>query len=619
MQSLQAGRLGPVRPAAPERTALIAAVVVIAVVQLLARHMPAAGDEPEYIYYAYSLLRHHDLSMPLAQFGRAFPDFATIPPVAFRQYGHPVLVPLLASPLVGLLGTAGGRLFNEVVGLFGFVAVARMLAPIAGPTRSVLVALFVFTTFPVLAYLQVFYMEAAMMAVAAWSWLLGYSQRLRGLFLSASLAALLPFVHVRAAPIAAVLFALAVLGVPRIVRTPAGRVRGLAGMIGIAAVAGLVFLWHQHVLYGALVGGATATFRPSLTGYMPRLAVQLLSFRHGLLAVNPAMLTALAGLAVGLVRRSRPAIEAGLILVVYSMVFVWGTASESYPARFWVPVMPALAVGLATWMMAARSRAALAAGAVLAVLTLLNVAMFLTHQGAFLSNRTASITYDNMFRWFRVVDLASLFPWDSFDYAPRRVEPHLELDRLLLVSSGAASLLIVACFAIEATARRARRWMALLPAWALLVPLHGAVMRRLPSHAVLVVRTTDDRTHQDSILLTFCRPFDVRLLRYLGRPRELMGPPLYPAEFNIEAARDGGPLETLRAVPTSPVIAIPPGRYSAIRIWAPVGPGGPGWIAAPIEVLTAGLLQQGCFRMPGAAPHGAVTAGAKAGLPRAGP
>jgi hypothetical protein len=317
----------------------------------------------------------------------------------------------------------------------GFLAVRKLVMSITDRGTAAAISLFTFVTFPVVAYLHVFYADIAILAVIAWAWLLIQSGRPTGLVAASAFAVTLPFLHVRMSLVAAWLVLLTMSSVLRGAtrgRERAILVSGIA-CIPIAAFAG--FIWHQEMMFHSLVGGSSTPIPITFMGYFQRLALQAVDFRHGLITYNPAMILAFPGLLVGITYRSRIAIEASGLLLLYSASFVWGLASESYPARFWVPAAPALAVGFGLWLSRAHSMSAYLAGAVLGIFSLLNLFIHILDQTAFLNNRQASLSYDGMFEVFPYLDLAGLFPWDAFNYADHLIKPHPELSFPILASA----------------------------------------------------------------------------------------------------------------------------------------------------------------------------------------
>ena len=268
---------------------------------------------------------------------------------------------------------------------------ACLLRPAFGAGVALFATGFVIFSFPAFPYTHLFYTEMMMMLVVA-SWALGRTGKRNYVLLAVLCALLLPFVHVRSALLSPVLVLFAV--VPLWQRRDW---RGLMAATGLCGAGGGLFLLHQYLLFGKLVAGASMTFPPSLGGAFPRLAVQLVEFRHGLFMVNPGCIPAIAGLVFGLRRRSSLAAQASIILLVYVPTMIWGTASESYPARFWTPVMPVMAVGMGFWLTCARGIPARVAGAIVILFAFVNTLILLRWNDNFIENRFCNLTDDFKF------------------------------------------------------------------------------------------------------------------------------------------------------------------------------------------------------------------------------
>lgn len=546
------------------------------------RHMMITGDEPGYIYKSLSFLDTGGFSMPLARFGAEMPQFQWI--VASGSYlgqGHPVFMSLLGAPLLGLFGIAGLRALSTLCGLIMLAALALMLRPRFGPAAALFAAGFSAFTLPVLAYTHLFYTEMMMAMLLAASWALGRAEGRVCALAAVACALLLPFVHIRAAPLAPVLAAFAVFPLWR-----RGDRRGVALALGLCALGAALFVLQQELLFGRLVAGAEATFPFTLSSAFARLSVQLTEFRHGLFTVNPACILALAGLALGLCRREGLAGQAALLLAVYVPPMVFGTASESWPARFWVVMMPALGVGLAYWLLAARGLPARASGALLLLFAFVNSLILLRHNDAPLLNRTGDLTGDSLFPLHNRFDIAGLLPWDPYDFEVQGMDPAPGLDAHLLHRAMFFCAVLLAAFIVNGLT--GRRWTGWLPVAALVPLFAAAAMRPVPPGLVTVSRA------KDIVALHFACPAPVRLIRLMAPDRAHMFPPEYPAGLEVTALpAAGGPARIWHA-PMAPVVAISAGTYRSVRLSA-AGPAAGGiWLQEDFVPLTAGLSPLRC-------------------------
>ena len=154
--------------------------------------------------------------------------------------------------------------------------------------------------------------------------------------------------------------------------------------------------------------------RPSL--FLDRLAIQLAGFRHGLLLYAPIHLVGFAGVLVAIRHRTQIGVLLFLLPVTYMFVFVWGVASESYTARFWVVAMPIVLLGTVLWIDRAWNvAAAVGVDFPIAVYTLvMTVALFNSSQ-LFLENRFHSVVFDELVEKGVPFNFALYASWDPFD------------------------------------------------------------------------------------------------------------------------------------------------------------------------------------------------------------
>gem|GEM_PF-5662272 len=561
----------------------ILALVLIAQTQLGA--MPVTGDEPEYIYRALSVWLNGNFHLPMNHFAAALPDLAPLVARGFTPIsGHPVLMSILAAPLTGLFGITGARAVSVLCALIALTTLASLLRTRFTTTITLLTTALIAFTFPVVAYTHLFYTEMMLMALITTS--LALAQRSPGpnltfTSLCASLCAvLLPFIHIRAAPLAAALACIIFLPLLK----PQRR-HTLIPVTAIFLAGGALFLWHQFTLFGHLVAGASATFHPSLIHAPGRLVIQLTDFRHGLLSINPACIPAIAGLLIGLRNRSRLARQACLLLLAYVPPMIWGTASESYPARFWTPVMPVLGIGFAFWLARTRTLPARIAGAILALIALLNTKDLLHNNFAFLGNQMAGLTWDESFPFHDRFNIAGFLPWDSFNYTDAGMNPALALDHSVMLHATLFCTTLIAAFIIAALSET-RRWTGWLPLAALAPLFVISAMRPLAAEN-LAVTSTSHHT-----ILTLRCPAPVRLVRILSPQRPKMIPPDFPSALTITTRSTTNTLSSWHA-PFAPVIAIPHGTYTAITLTPTGNTQGP-WKSVQFAVMTAGYRMTRC-------------------------
>lgn len=80
-------------------------------------------------------------------------------------------LPVLLSPVAGLLSLRGVRLATLAAGILGLLALWRLLRRVAGPVPALLTVAIAGSSIPLLPYLHIFYMEAFLFTAVAWSWL----------------------------------------------------------------------------------------------------------------------------------------------------------------------------------------------------------------------------------------------------------------------------------------------------------------------------------------------------------------------------------------------------------------------------------------------------------------
>jgi hypothetical protein len=559
-------------------------VLTTVALQFLLRGLVVTGDEPGYIYKALSFWHTGGFHMPPARFGLEMPGFEYLVRTnADLGSAHPVLMSMIGAPLAGPFGVAGVRWIPTLCAVVSIIAVSLLLRREFESWIALLATGFMVFTLPTLPYSHLFYTELPMLMLVAASWALGRSGGRACALLAVLCALALPFVHIRSS-----LLSLALVG---FASYPLWRRRDWHGLAAAACLCGLgagLFAGQQIVLFGRLVAGATATFSPSFADALPRLAVQLVEFRHGLMVVNPACVLAIAGLVLGAWRRSALGVQGCTLLLCYVPPMIWGTASESWPARFWTPAMPAMAVGMAFWLAHVRGIPAKAAGAGLALTSLLNSFILLRYNGSFLEDRFGFLAGDQYSPLRDHFDIAGLLPWDSFDFTAFGIDPATALDERLLTRAGLFCLALVLAFVLNGLAnQRWAKWSSWLPIVILLPLLTAMSMRPLPSEEMTM------KQEDQAVVFDFSCQAPVRLIRIITPARALMVPPAYPSGLEIIAVRGDGSVRAWRA-PFAPVLGLPAGQYRSIRL-AASGIGAAGvWRQANFVTLAAGLRVRRC-------------------------
>jgi len=343
--------------AAPPRWAGAAFLPVIALVYGLAAarvqvQVGPEGDEPHYLMVADSLLRDHDLSLERDYAEGRYRDFHPAPLAPhYRVRGrdgaiyslHALGLSLLILPAYAAASYAGASYFMALLGVWLASEIRALLRAWIGEDAdgaAWIVALspplvhyagLVFTEIPA-ALILTLALRHGRAAVSA-----------RTAFLAGTALAFLPWLNVRYAILAAALlaFALAARPVPKVVGAWT-----LPSLISAVALA----LFHFH-LYGFFDPRRVYGRRPelSLSGLPTGLPGLLFDQEFGLLAYAPVFVLAVPGL-VALWRHSRrlAVIVLVLVLSVVSVAGAWPMWRGGFnpPARFLVPVVPALALAL---------------------------------------------------------------------------------------------------------------------------------------------------------------------------------------------------------------------------------------------------------------------------------
>jgi hypothetical protein len=367
-----AGVVAALAGAPPRKTAAAFLPVVALVYGLAAARVQAQvgpeGDEPHYLMVADSLLRDHDVSLE-ADYAegryRSFHPAPLTPHYRVRGRGgeiyslHALGLSLLVLPAYAVAGYAGASFFMALLAvvLAGQLrALLRERAGEAGEGVAWVMALspplvhyagLVFTEIPAALVVTLGLRHARSDASTRAAW--GTSAAL----------AFLPWLNVRYAILTVALLAFALSA------RPAARVAAawIAPSVGSAVV---LALYHWH-LYGFFDPRRVYGRRPeiSLGGLPTGLPGLLMDQEFGLLVYAPVFVLAVPGL-FALWRRSRrlAVITAVLAVSVMAVAGAWPMWRGGFnpPARFLVPIVPALALAVA-----ARLRRGWSAGAALLV------------------------------------------------------------------------------------------------------------------------------------------------------------------------------------------------------------------------------------------------------------
>lgn len=548
----------------PYWVALAVGIALLTFIHAFAAPLRFAGDEPRYLWMAVSLYERQDLRLPFSEWEQYAQrhDIPAYSPEVFPLI-HSPLISVVLAPFVGTLGPDAGRWVTFLIGLIGFVWTAAIARREAGAYAGLLAAMLAFVTLPILPYMGLFYTEIWLLTFFAIAWYLlnlpAATPYQRAAFLLTAL--ILPYIHLRMSLVSVTLISLHLWDVWRGYGDHRQRDSAyLATVIVAAAVAGAGFLAFQHGMTGSLRGTATAPFAPSLGGYFERLAVQMFTLRHGLFVFNPLLLLGAAALVAAAMQGHRLARQALLLIFVYSVTFVWGAASESPPARFWVAVMPAFVVGLALWLNAMRSVLAVIVTVPFAAVALVNAALYVVLPDAFLENYEVAVSYDLLFQQFPAFYVAAHLPWDKYFSLSSGWGPHYELSvsRLVDVVAVAGGVLT-----LSAVGYGARRYLWIQRAAFLgVIGIGLAVLMRLrtcevPAEYVEVEELVSEGAG-GLLAIRFGDPAAPSVLRFEDS-WNYWPESQYPDEFEVRVRNiTDGAFSSIGVVPAGRIVSLPP-------------------------------------------------------------
>ncbi len=353
-------------PAAIRRRDVWVAVLAIGLGFFLLDHpRPLDGDEPHYLVYADSLMRDRDTDLSnnydpriTGRFARSLtPDGQTVvvtnPETGrsfLRPYHYPGL-PVLILPGYAAAGACGAKiviLLLTAAGLTGlFVLLRNIGVSDAAAARG---TAFFACASPFITYGLQIYPEMAAAAGLVWGMALLTDEQFggRAALAAGALAAALPWLHVRYAPLSAALLLIALVRC----RLHAGKLLALIlpGLVSAAALLGFC-----HAVYGrfspAPISALPEHFSPWASLSWRRSATYLcalfLDSQGGVIAYAPALLLAPLGAAL-LYRRDRRLMAALLLPLLLETALIaagWRSwhGDWSPPSRFMACVCPLLA------------------------------------------------------------------------------------------------------------------------------------------------------------------------------------------------------------------------------------------------------------------------------------
>lgn len=267
--------------------------------------------------------------------------------------------------------------FLIIVVLLAGVLFRLIAHQIGDPMVAAVVAVGCLTSFPLAAFTFQFYPEtlgALLVCFVAQRILGDEPLTARAAAMIALALAWLTWLHIRFIPVSIALF-LWIAWTFRRKRGPLWTATTIYVM-----VSGAFCLYVYHVT-GSLLPTALYEAAPTVTFEINRLPVGVLGTlfdrENGLLALAPLYLLALPGL--GLLLRERP--RSGLVVLTLILTLMVPVAGQGYetsgtsPLRYMVAVAPLLAVPVAVWVSAVRTRTIMLAGSAVLILASIHFAV----------------------------------------------------------------------------------------------------------------------------------------------------------------------------------------------------------------------------------------------------
>jgi hypothetical protein len=517
-----------------DRLWLIAIFLLLAGIHLIAGRLPCTGDESRYAFQGVGLYSNGTFDPEPTVWKRfaATSGCGSGGVLPSDQPGRPLQTispSLVFGAALRLGGLEAARWLNYIVGCIGLALLYLMLKS-QFPNRTggtswagIVTVAAIAVSIPFVEYLQLIYPEILLFTIVTAAL---YALPVRNRSVALAAIVVLPFVHVRALPLALAFFAVMLFQMAR-ERLP------IAIWLRTCAlyVAGLgIFAATQYWLYGSLTGSAFSAYSPSVTTVFERIGMQFYDVRHGAVAYAPLLLVGLAGLVLGAMRRERLCVYSLVLFATYFATFMSSTAQESWTARFWVAGLPFLAVGLCYWLYLAKRWWEWLPAVPLAALNLGNTITYALNPLWYLESRQASIPYAALFLWAHV-KLGLFLPVDG---DPGGIAPYTQPIGALLIYTALLIGLLVVCRVSRVA--RTSAIVCTLTCAVVIIPFALGLARSLPANAYtitihpsqheFIVRVTGGDRRVDAV------QFDDQIPAYWTAPP-------YPKNFLIRCSAGG--------------------------------------------------------------------------------
>jgi len=347
-------------PAEWARRAFVPAIVALHLAAAAAAQIQVGpqGDEPHYLMVARSLLRDGDLALDADYAASGYREFhpeALEPHYRVRGKDgavyslHAVGLSILILPAYALGGYPAASFFLALLGAAAAWQVRALARDVLGDGPAADAAGWIAAASPPLLHFAglVFTEVPAALAVTVALRAAVAPPAARRALAGGALLAALPWLNVRYAILSAIVAAAALLARPAWRVAAAWLVPSIASALAIAA--------YHHWIYGFFDPRRVYGRRPefALSVIPTGLPGLFLDQEFGLFAYAPVFALAVPGLLWLARRQPRIALAAaGLIAAVVAVASPWPMWRGGFnpPARFLLPVLPALALGAAAWL-----------------------------------------------------------------------------------------------------------------------------------------------------------------------------------------------------------------------------------------------------------------------------
>jgi len=539
---------------------LLTCVLILFLMKIWSKDPVYTGDEPRYLHMAYSFFHDLNFHLPYEDWVKwcAEHHIRLYPPEALIPLHSPIHS-IFVSPFVGLFGPGGGRWAQFFIGVIGFVYSASLMKRLLNPWGAIGATFVAFITMPLFSYMNLLYSEIWLFSTFIVSWQTINREKLTIATVSTGLvfALALPFFHIRMALVSAALVLFLLVRIWFESERVDMKKYVVATVVSFSAAVFAILLLFQMLWTGSLAGSASAPFQPGLLLFFERLGIQLLTIRHGLLIVNPALIFAIAGLIIGVKMKDRQAIQGVILLFLYCITFVWGAASDSFPARFWVAIMPVFVLGIALWLKNVNTLAGYLVTGLLTLISLLNVGVFLVSPDTFLTNFQVANTYDAIYDIVPFFHISTLIPWDKYFFLEAKIPPFFEESLRLLIKTSLFFVCTIGFLAISQLSKQqyVKKAAGLIFLCLIFVPFYVSFMTQLAEESFDVSGWPSAQEGVAEIRINFKEPVRPSVIRFMDDYGAWV-PPLYPVAFNISASTDSvnfHPLGQVRAARLVPV------------------------------------------------------------------